>query len=68
MYNLEELTLRELQTEAAYALTEALYDNLEMAQFNKKMEHDSQKYYRAVIQHYIDMFGCLPSERYVQQN
>lgn len=31
-------------------------------QFNKRAHHDSQQWYRAVLEWYFDEFGGLPSE------
>lgn len=53
--------MRELQQESARALQtmQATSDNI--WQFNKQAHHDSQNWYRAVIQWYIDQYGDLPS-------
>jgi hypothetical protein len=60
--NLDNLTLRQLQTESARALSTMEATNNNIWQFNKHAHHDSQKWYRGVIQWYIDEYGALPSE------
>ncbi len=59
--DISELTLRQLQTESARALStmEATNDNI--YQFNKLAHHNSQNWYRAVIEWYVDRYGGLPS-------
>ena len=59
--NINDLTLRQLQTESARALStmEATNDNI--YQFNKLAHHNSQNWYRAVIEWYIKKYGGLPS-------
>ena len=37
-------------------------DNNSIHKFNAKAHHNSQIWYRAVIQHYIEEHGGLPSE------
>jgi hypothetical protein len=53
--------LRTLQREAARALiaVEATNDNI--FRFNQQAHHNSQNWYKAVIQWYIDQYGDLPS-------
>ncbi len=60
--DISKLSLRELQQESAKALQtmQATSDNI--WQFNKQAHHDSQNWYRAVIQWYIDQYGDLPSK------
>jgi hypothetical protein len=62
MIDLKKLTLRELQTESARALTVIEATNNNIWQFNKQAHHDSQNWYCAVIQWYIDHYGDLPSK------
>ena len=59
--DISELTLRQLQTESERALStmEATNDNI--YQFNKLAHHNSQNWYRAVIEWYVDRYGGLPS-------
>ena len=60
--SLNKMSLRELQQESARALQtmQATSDNI--WQFNKQAHHNSQNWYRAVIQWYIDQYGDLPSK------
>ena len=58
---IDDLTLRELQTESARALSTMSATNNNIYQFNKKAHHDSQKWYHAVIQWYVQEYGDLPS-------
>lgn len=60
--DLDKLTLRELQTESARALSTMQATNNNIWQFNKQAYHDSQRWYRAVIQWYIDQYGGMPSK------
>ena len=62
MIDIDELTTRELQKESARALSciEATNDNI--YQFNKKAHHNSNLWYKAVIEWYVDNYGDLPSK------
>jgi hypothetical protein len=62
MINLNELSLRTLQTEAARAIStiEATNDNI--YQFNMAARHNSQNWYKKVIECYIEKHGDLPSK------
>lgn len=60
--SLENLNLRELQKEAARALTVDAKGNNELSKFNKLAHHNSQQFYKAIIQDYIDKYGDLPSK------
>lgn len=59
---METMDLRTLQREAARALASEPKGNLELAKFNKSAHHNSQLFYRAVIQDYVERWGGLPSE------
>lgn len=59
---LDDLTLRQLQTESARALSTMEATNNNIWKFNKLAHHDSQKWYRAVIEWYVDEYGDLPSK------
>jgi hypothetical protein len=59
---MDDLTLRELQTESARALSTMSATNNNIYQFNKKAHHDSQNWYRAVIEWYVQEYGDLPSK------
>jgi hypothetical protein len=59
---LEKLTLRQLQTESAKALSTMEATNNNIYQFNKEAHHNSHNWYKVVIQWYIDEYGDLPSK------
>ncbi len=58
----DDLTLRQLQTESARALSTMQATNNNIYKFNKLAHHDSQKWYRAVIEWYVEEYGDLPSK------
>jgi len=60
---LDNLTLRELQKESARALAtfDATSDNLH--KYNKKAHHNSQAWYKAILEDYINKHGDLPSKK-----
>lgn len=58
---IDTLTLRQLQQESARALSSMQATNNNIWQFNKQAHHDSQRWYRAVIEWYINEYGDLPS-------
>ena len=60
--DLDKLTLRELQTESAKALSTLEATNNNISQFNKQAHHDSQLWYKSVIQWYVEQYGDLPSK------
>jgi hypothetical protein len=60
--DIDNLNLRELQKEAARALSTMEATNNNIWQFNKQAHHDSQRWYRAVIVWYVDTYGDLPSK------
>lgn len=57
-----KLTVRQMQTEAARALSTMQVTNNNISQFNKKAHHNSHTWYLTVIQWYIDKYGDLPSK------
>jgi len=59
--DISDLTLRQLQTESARALSAMQATNNNIHQFNKQAHHNSQKWYRAVIEWYVEQYGDLPS-------
>jgi hypothetical protein len=59
---LDTYDLRQLQKEAARAISTMKADNNSIYKFNKVSHHNSQLWYRAVIKHYIEEHGGLPSE------
>lgn len=60
--NLDDLTLRQMQTESARALVVLGATNNSISKFNKLANHDSQKWYMAVIEWYVEQYGDLPSK------
>lgn len=60
--DINELTLRQLQTESARALSTMQATNNNIHMFNKKAHHNSQMWYKAVIEWYVDNYGDLPSK------
>lgn len=61
MTDIETLTTRQLQTEAARALSVLKPTNNELSVFNKQAHHDSHAFYRAVIRAYVEEHGDIPS-------
>lgn len=59
---LDELTTRELQKEAARAISTMPADNDSIHKFNKAAYHNSWLWYKAVIKEYVWEHGCMPSE------
>ena len=57
---MEKLTLRELQTESARALSTMQATNNNIWQFNKQAHHNSENWYKAVIDWYVKEYGDLP--------
>ncbi len=60
--DLNSLSLRQLQTEAARAISCIDATNNNIHKFNKVAHHDSHLWYRAVIGWYMVEYGGLPSE------
>lgn len=56
------MKLRELQRECARAMATMQATNNNIWQFNKKAHHNSQLWYKAVIEWYINEYGDLPSK------
>lgn len=62
MVDLQSLDLRTLQKESGLALTFFLNERkTTLPQLNKAYHHDSQQYYRLVIEEFVKAFGGLPS-------
>lgn len=59
--DLNDLSVRELQKESARALSTMQATNNNIWQFNKQAHHNSQNWYKAVIEWYIEQYGDLPS-------
>jgi len=60
--DIDKLSLRQLQVEAARALSTMQTSNNNIHQFNKQAHHDSQQWYKAVIRWYMEKYGGLPSQ------
>lgn len=60
--NLDDLDLRTLQKEAARALSCIQATNNNIWQFNKQAHHNSQNWYKAVVNWYIEEYGDFPSQ------
>ena len=60
--DISDLTLRQLQTESARALSTMQATNNNIHQFNKQAHHNSENWYKAVIKWYIEQYGDLPSK------
>lgn len=58
----EKMSLRQMQTEAARALSTMQATNNNISQFNKLAHHNSQLWYKAVIDWYVEQYGDLPSK------
>lgn len=60
--NLDTLTPRQLQKEAARVLASSGgLGNHDLVRFNKMAHHDSHSWYKAVIGWYVETHGDLPS-------
>lgn len=62
MRDLDKLDTRELQLLSARALATMAATNNNIWQFNRQAHHDSQNWYRAVIQWYMQEYGGWPDE------
>ena len=60
--DISDLTLRQLQTESARALSTMQATNNNIYQFNKQAHHNSKNWYLAVINWYVEQYGDLPSK------
>ena len=60
--DINNLDVRQLQKESARALSTMQATNNNIWQFNKKAHHNSQNWYKAVIEWYVDQYGDLPSK------
>lgn len=59
--DISNLTIRELQKESARALSTMQATNNNIYQFNKQAHHNSENWYKAVINWYVEQYGDLPS-------
>lgn len=63
MIDLSSMTTRQLQKEAARVLAAGDgFGNHDLVRFNKLAHHDSQAWYKAVINWYVEQHGDLPSK------
>jgi hypothetical protein len=58
---IDDLELRDLQKEAARALTVMEATNNNIYKYNIQAHHNSQNWYKAVIKDYVEKYGDLPS-------
>ena len=58
----EKMSLRQMQKEAARAISSMQATNNNISQFNKLAHHNSQLWYKAVIDWYVEQYGDLPSK------
>lgn len=61
MIDIDSLELRELQTESARALAVMEATNNNIYKYNIQAHHNSQNWYKVVIEDYIQQYGNLPS-------
>jgi hypothetical protein len=62
MIDLDTLTLRQLQLEAARIISSMPATNDNIYKFNKESRHDSTGWYKAAIKWYITEYGGMPSQ------
>jgi DTW domain-containing protein YfiP len=60
--DLSHMSIRQLQLEAAKALSTLEATNNNIHQFNNQAHHNSQQWYKAVITWYVSAYGGLPSD------
>ena len=60
--NIKDLPLRQLQLEAARVISTMPATNDNIHKFNKASRHNSQGWYVAAIEWYIEQYGGMPSE------
>ena len=60
--DLSNFSVRQLQLESARELSTMQATNDNIWQFNKKAHHNSQNWYIAVIDWYVEQYGDLPSK------
>ena len=59
--NFDSMELRDLQKEAARALSTMEATNNNIYKYNIQAHHNSQNWYKVVIKDYIEKYGDLPS-------
>ena len=62
MTELDTMTLRQLQLEAARVISSMPATNDNIHPFNKESRHDSTGWYKAAIKWYVTKYGGLPSQ------
>ena len=62
MINLDTMSLRQLQLEAARVISSMPATNDNIHPFNKESRHDSTGWYKAAIKWYMVKYGDLPSK------
>jgi hypothetical protein len=62
MIDLDTLTLRQLQLEAARIISSMDATNDNIYKFNKESRHDSTGWYKAAIKWYVSEYGGMPSQ------
>ena len=62
MIDLDSMEMRDLQKESARALATMEATNNNISRFNKEAHHNSQNWYKAVINWYMKEYGGLPSQ------
>ena len=62
MINLDTMSLRQLQLEAARVISSMPATNDNIHPFNKESRHDSTGWYKAAIKWYVEKYGDLPSK------
>ena len=62
MINLDLMSLRQLQLEAARVISSMPATNDNIHPFNKESRHDSTGWYKAAIKWYMVKYGDLPSK------
>lgn len=62
MIDLDNMEIRDLQKQCARALAAMEATNNNISRFNKEAHHDSQTWYKAVINWYVEQYGDLPSK------
>jgi hypothetical protein len=60
--NINDLSLRQLQLEAARVISSMPATNDNIYKFNRASRHNSQGWYVAAIEWYVATYGGLPSE------
>ena len=62
MRDVNDMPVRELQLLSARVLATMIATNNNIWQFNRQAHHDSQNWYKATINWYVEEHGGLPDE------